>query len=1336
MKKSRLLGRIALLLMAMLSLPLSSQAADKKDKTYRITFGARGDTRTVERVIVENLNNKERVELKGNETLFLTEDEHLLGIETISGAGQSGGIDVRLADGKLTISGGAAKEATMTVHTASGILVHHNRVPLDAGKAQVSLPSFTKGVYIVSVKAGRQTKNFKWVGGPTGSLTTNDKTSATAPFTEGAGMMSHAPMMTTEDHPFVALRFADGDLLRFTGISGKMKTVMLSKPITSSNIWFDFFKCEDADGRNYATIRIGDLIWMAEYLGDVNNENILDASSFTENDFKNHDTANPKNPVKAVKDGMAFYSLAAAKMALPEGWQLPTQGEVDNMIKKCAGGDYAAAAPLFLSLTNSDIDSTRLGLTVKEYFYRGMGTSKFFFLLTRSTKRGKPVIMKINEEGVVKDVNYGSNELYAVRGVRPAPSDYTEMLEALNIINTDEPAMAAAATDKRPPLGETYSKFIHPQSIAYDFSSGQYYSSDNEERSGLIYKDSNGDWQLFKDKRDGNFLSDVAEYDVNRLRKLAAMSTSRGSQYLVEMQWSRPMLLWSYKNSNGSQKWNPAKAQVFGKGGVYLTVLYDRGDNWTQSFNIINEPSWTDGHKGTFINLKAYMQPLTADQLPWFKWDGGKRPTESRFDYVQRVFQLLTADFNDDGVDELVIHIDGEVWVFDGAILQEKMSKNKSLEPTAKNGLLYHKNFNLDDDGKKIVPHEKFYFGKVVTRIAVGDVDGDKVSDIFVMQVGTGQGNYGYHHQLRAFSKGNLNSTPLFNSFEVSNGAGDGNGIVLDAKIGNVSNGKYNDILTLRATAYNKNPTPDTDKWEEMYIHHYMYAPEEEEKLKSFFAWDNEIYQYMRTDARGRVHNANLTIVNFRGPGYPGDLVVCDQLHRWKDGHLRKYKQIIPDVEYQYTYDKVPSILADNIIAADPNGNGKELLYYFQTWSTYDSNVNKYHFVRFSEVWMDNNGEFHVSGTFNQKLMKYCDYGKQWNSDMKDYELMWWNNKNDIEWGANPTLCAVNDIPGKKTLKYKGYAPTFSEPRIHALLAAPPTYDYGNDTRPDYDFVTSWGYSTSTGTTTLTSNSIRSKLIAGFEHEINAPLLGTKLGGVEFTASVENEVELSHGSSSTTTFGQLYEARDDNRVVMQITPYDCYTYEVVQSDNEDEIGGEVYVAIPQKPMTVGLALSDYDRWLGNTPQAPKLSNVFRHTIGNPFSYPSSDKEIDANVNGKILWGANKWDDFVTTGSGGSTIREIQLDNSSSYSQRFSFNVDTELVTTIGCAKIGLGAGYGNTNTTTHEESQGFSVSACVPGLAPGDKNAARKFFDWNICWYKYTLGGQTFPVVNYIVKRR
>lgn len=44
------------------------------------------------------------------------------------------------------------------------------------------------------------------------------------------------------------------------------------------------------------------------------------------------------------------------------------------------------------------------------------------------------------------------------------------------------------------------------------------------------------------------------------------------------------------------------------------------------------------------------------------------------------------------------------------------------------------------------------------------------------------------------------------------------------------------------------------------------------------------------------------------------------------------------------------------------------------------------------------------------------------------------------------------------------------------------------------------------------------------------------------------------------------------------------------------------------------------------------------------------------------------------------------------------------------------------------------VAGCAPGLASGDRNPNRSYFDWNLCWYKYKIGNQVLPVVNYVVR--
>ena len=117
-----------------------------------------------------------------------------------------------------------------------------------------------------------------------------------------------------------------------------------------------------------------------------------------------------------------------------------------------------------------------------------------------------------------------------------------------------------------------------------------------------------------------------------------------------------------------------------------------------------------------------------------------------------------------------------------------------------------------------------------------------------------------------------------------------------------------------------------------------------------------------------------------------------------------------------------------------------------------------------------------------------------------------------------------------------------------------------------------------------------------------------------------------------------------------------------------------------------------------------------------------------------MWGNGKDDSYVTTGSGGATTREISIERSTSGSTGFSFSNETELLVTAGCVKAGVGFGYNRSNEVSHSETEGFAVSASVPGLVVGDNNPSRTFFDWNLCWYEYRVGRQTFPVVNYVVK--
>ena len=1315
--------------MAGLSLTPIPVCADAGHPVYQISFAGRGESTTVDEVLVENLSNGKSVSLAGRDTLLLKAKDDLTAIGDVS---QAGG-EVSIKGGQLVLSMLQSALAQVAVYGVDGTLAWQTHLNVQSHTASLALPPLGKGIYVVRVTAPGLERSVKWLCDGSTSL-------PTLPFTDEATLQAEEtpevqqqdflqPLFAQDNAPrFVELEYAKGDVLRFTGTSGQMRTITTNSPRSSHPIYFDFFRCVDATGYNYTIVRAGDMLWMAEDLRNVPSADITEATNLSA-DVLDKVIGDAQVSLVANKGGTAYYSKAAALKAMPEGWNLPTLGELDYAIKKFNGGNYATAGAYLKAAAAGQVDSTSIGLTAHGRYDGKVVDEANGYLMTRSTKGGVMQAMQVSGNNDCVAVNTFPSCLIPVRGVRAAPSAYTEMMEKLDFTTKRKvkETPARARLQEEGPLGKTYTMYTKPQSIAYDYTGGQYETADPEARSGILYKVQPSRQWIWEETRDDNFLSDCCSRDnKSKLRKMAAMANGQGTESVVEMQWSRPfrvvtqLVNGKYKRTDTPDVFSPKR----NGDGVYITITGDSTDNYV----LKNKPR-DSNHKGFFINLNAYLKPLSKSILPYFLWDDSNRSTETRMDYVQRVFQLLTADFNQDGVDELVIGIDGEVWVYDGATMLNALAQGKVDDGVYKEAPLYHKNFNFKPGTETYKDCSAYYLQKPMTRFAVGDVDGDNTADIVVLQVGDG-GKDKAKTELIIYSAGNVEAAPIASRCLDEQC---GRTVFTDVKVGNVSNGQYNDIIML----FRSYSGTALEKFGRLW--RAMYNPVESNGQLTIDRQDSyNVHSFRGYD--GHIGNTNITLAHFRGNEHPYDVVVGADMWRWNPELERlQFKfQVLP-----FTDDNIWSIYADNIIAADPEGTGRDFLYYYRNWTTYDRRGQRYMLQGFSETYFKNrSGDVSADNliqhaSFNADAFKYCDKGSVWSNDKKNEELMWWFGDGDEEWGSSSALCAVHSRPGFKQFRYRGYEPVFSEPRIHALIAAPPTFDYGDDAKPDYDFVTTWGKSSSTSAGTAVGSSISASTIVGFEHEFNAPITGTKLGGVEFTATMQTECSKSTSQTSTISYSQVYEARDDDRVVMQVTPYDNYAYEVVASDNVDAIGGLLNLSIPQKTITVGVALSDYDRYMGDAKGVPNLHEVFAHKIGDPFSYPSTPEQIRTNVpNAQIMWGEGRWNDFMTTGSGGSVIREISLDEATATSSSFSFSVETELVVTAGCAKAGYGFGYGNTNETTHEESKGFSVSACVPGLAPGDRSPNRTFFNWNLCWYKYTLNGQTFPVVNYVVKRK
>lgn len=1312
---------MAVFLMSMLALPPLAHATEAVGKALKITFGARGDASTVDRVIVENLSKRERAELAGTDTLLLAVDAQS-GIEGITQP-HVPDVDVQISNATLTVTTTAA-EALVTVHSVSGAIVGQSRTAVCGGRATLALPQLARGIYIVSVQAGSQRRSVKWLC--TGSAAAFD-----AGGSHGTAFVAVAPIRDLARVEaigaarLVGLRYEAGDVLRFTAKSGTMTTIMNLSPQSSTPVYFDFFRCEDADGNTYAIVRAGDMMWMAE---DLKATRVSGAKVVKSLGDWGSDGSDVSAKIYTGGDGV-YYSREAAVRAMPEGWSLPSLGEIDYIVKKTTGY-YQSAGKALKSrgpewATQPDgVDEYSVALTPHGYVGNGVLLRQTdAVLLTRSTKNLKPTSFDVTDgsDELTMTNGYDIHNLgFHVRGVRSAPSAYTTMLNRFGMVPS---AAYASGEADYGPLGKLFTMLDGRQSLAFDYSGGQLNDSGMEKRSGILTLRNLKKYGLMDEDFSANGF--VEQDNKNTLRKMAAM-TVNGRQYIIEARWKCPFQLWTRIDKNGKVV-RTDNHDEFG-------LAYVSNGYWDEVVEIAIYGDSATNHriiKKHLVTGMSFDAAAFYNNFPYFLYGG--RTTEARYDFATRYFQLLTADFNRDGTDDIVLGVGGYMTVLDGIKVLNTTRTYTEWNRGKDGEVIAFDNFNRWDRGND---------AKTVVRMAVGDVNNDNSPELVLLRAR----NNPYIKKLELIAvdiNKNRGELVLYDDvFGIKHhmycSLGDKNGTsgniwFLDVKVGNVTKGKYPDVVMLyreySGKSYAQSATlavcqynPDGTSYDQMF--------------KRIAVDGGTVSGGFRSNA-GCAGNCNVTLLRSEnGLSSNRDIVAGADLWRWDASAGKvKFDRRVFDWIDKGNY----SIFADNIVPVNLMGNGyPEAMYYFASMSTSDNKGQRYMYTFlganilqwYSTGSNDKNLINWSDWRYNSQLFKYNTHGKQWSSN-KECELMWWFGDGDVEWGNNAAMCAVNINASCKTLEYRSTQKAFGEPTIYAMIAAPPTYLYADGEKaPSEDYVTTWGYSRSSSTETTKSGSVSASIIGGFEYEFNLPLVGQKVGGVDFTTKLQSEISKSSSSGTSVTYSQTYEARDDNRVVMQVTPYTLYTYEITNAKDSDEIGGKYQVAIPGKSRTIGLALSDYEALVGNAPGVPYLGNVFKHTIGNPFSYPKPGTIDGWNV----MWGNGKDDSYVTTGSGGATTREISIERSTSGSTGFSFSNETELLVTAGCVKAGVGFGYNRSNEVSHSETEGFAVSASVPGLVVGDNNPSRTFFDWNLCWYEYRVGRQTFPVVNYVVK--
>ncbi|MDR2928716.1 MAG: T9SS type A sorting domain-containing protein, partial [Cytophagaceae bacterium] len=446
---------------------------------YDMTFKGRGEATTVQSVFVENLSSGELITLNGSNVLRLTNTPS--GIEDVEAEMPRVQSVVypnpSYGQAQLTFANRAAGDVSITIYDMQGKMMTNGSFSLTTGKHTASLPAMPVGAYAIALRGQGINESVRWMsmgGGMGGNLAI-----ATA------GAENFQPLQTDgqpakiaqpEPHfraapenanaDIVEMIYADGELLRFTGTSGTMTTIVMNIPTLSHDITFDFYNCTDAGGYHYTIVNAGGVLWMAEDLRNVPQSVVPIRTS--QQQWASYPAEQPKQAYYQFSNGNAskggYYNHAGAKAALPAGWNLPTADEVNYMINKLGGYERAAnklkaRGDAWAQQQNTpdtvSFGAAASGLLTPDGAFEGEEFKVQYW--TRSTKNSVPIFWGIENSDMLldPDVTASVGHGLRVRGCRPAPSAYEGVAALFRNENENTPR-AQKALFEDGPLGGAY----------------------------------------------------------------------------------------------------------------------------------------------------------------------------------------------------------------------------------------------------------------------------------------------------------------------------------------------------------------------------------------------------------------------------------------------------------------------------------------------------------------------------------------------------------------------------------------------------------------------------------------------------------------------------------------------------------------------------------------------------------------------------------------------------------------------------------------------------------------------------------------------------------------
>lgn len=1287
-----MLSRALQMLLVALCAPATAWADESS--LLKFTFAGTGDSDIVESVTVTNLSRPDLVPvtLNGTDILYLGDEETITPIENVEEAiGITQPIltpNPSFGDGTLIFDVQEEGPVHVNIYSQSGMLMESAVLDARKGRNTARIPGQMTGFYIVNVEGAGIKSSTRWICSGSKSFSGialgGAAQWADRPLPVKANSESSTPARVAQVSEGY-LVYTPGDILRIEGKSGEMRTIMHVSPQKEGIITIDFFRCKDATGYNYPIMRSGDMLWMLEDLRPQAVQGVT--RTYVPATWK---SIADHAPAMFTSQGRAYYNIHAARMVMPEGWRAPTIDEMKDFLKALNSDvstlgdfvkdrDYSWIGTLVEGPDSIHMQLQPLGYINEEGRLTGANATGAW-LMRNTINHGNPVTFEVRatESEFFPQVEHNKGCGFLLRGCRPASSAYAKIIES-QFSSASQPMPMVSG-----PIGEYYTFGPDRYSVFFDYSAWTNNEDDKpqcQQRSGILYKNHNSAAWQSTGKQLVPLDVNGADYR-NHLRKVAAQGNSEGYEGVVYATWSQPFRVHYGSTVGGST------------GVVNVTIFGDAAHN----------NSIVDGYASRPLLDKdgnPYMWQMPECGLPSSNpniVDGqfGGYLSDMLYQYYTRAFNLnCIQDMTDDGVEEIVMNVGKKIAIFDGVTLR----------------CLRERSFS---------DHLRF---------DVADVTGDGYEDIVIIcdEYYLIYNKYIGFTNCYIFDKGHIDENHVLeHTISQSNR-------YCDVKVGRMSGDKMPEIAILtRGGNVSNNTFTSIDNFGYLNMYRLYYDDNHNLQLKTIIEGTKvncfPNWNHLSSNLSG---NLNLVFGYFRGHSYNQDLIVGDGLWRWDDADGGKpvYQfQMLPETKmFNLTsyHANAFTISSDAIAAVQLRKDvGESLLYFVDRYILTDGIYVRSN-TKLVEKWLDADGKTVKS---NEKL---CSDKFGWGNDQIVRAL---NTNSKTEFLAHPVLCKFADREMTKHFRFIKHEPGLSEPRISAVIAAAPYYeDIGAD-----NAETSWGHNRSSGISEAKSDTWGGSVIVGYEYEFSMPFFSSVNAGVEFTAKVSGAYTSATGEETVISHGYSFQAQEDHMILMEATPYDCYTYEITNSGNPDDIGMTFVLSMPRKRTIVPISFSDYELLMGNQRNAAHPNRVITAKAGDPWSYPSNFKDdryiIRHNNDYPFLMGmVNGTATSQSAGSGsGYATRSISLEKNHSETSSVEIGMETELVGKVNGVKAGVGFNYSHNKENTRTIGSELTVEGTVPAL-PSIFDPNHKNFFWNLVWYYVRDGKEIYPVVNYIV---